>query len=479
MRNLSGLELAELIRTGKKTSLEIVEHHIDLIQKVNPRLNAVVNQRFEDARREAREADAQVARGVKDLPPYHGVPCTIKENFAFAGQVQSAGLKSRRNFVATQDSTAVKRLKEAGCIALGFTNLSELGMWMESNNEVYGRTNNAYSKDHIAGGSSGGEGAIIGAGASPFGLGADIGGSIRLPAFFNGIFGHKATGGLIPGSGQYPFPDGDGVKLLASGPLCRRAEDLYPLVKILAGPDGIDHGTVAREIKNPADVKISKVRVFYLEELPFLYTTPVQKELKETVSTVAARLSEITERTPAHATHKYIGEAIQMWATRMAIGSHYSFDEILAAGKRKNFAFETAKSFFGASDYSLPANFLAMIESVADTPAQIQNHYLGHVDELKKYFQDLLGEDGVFICPTYTSSAPKHNMPLLKPLDFVYTALFNTLELPVTQVPVGFDKSGLPLGVQVVASAFNDHVALAVAQFLESQFGGWQRPPEF
>lgn len=475
---LSGLEMAEQIRKGQISSAELVEAHIELIQAFNPRLNAVVRQRFAGARTEARAADARIASGETDLPPFLGVPCTLKENFAFGGQVQSGGLLSRKDFIAAEDSTAVARLRAAGLIPLGFTNLSELGMWLESNNQVYGRTNNAYSAKHIPGGSSGGEGAIIGSGASPLGLGADIGGSIRLPAFFNGIFGHKPTGGLVPGSGQYPFPDGDGVKMLASGPLARRAEDLYPLVKILAGPDGIDPGSVAVQLKNPADVKISKVRVFYQEQLPILYITPVQKEMREAVRAAVARLSQITERPAAEAKHKYMGEALQLWATRMSGGSKSSFDELLSAGKKINFGLELAKSFFGESDFSLPANALAMIEELAAMPQQVQDHFRGHVNELKRYFSDLLGDDGVFICPTYPTSAPRHNIPLLRPLDFVYTALFNTLELPVTQVPMGFDAQGLPVGVQVVANHFNDHVAMAVGQFLENQFGGWQ-PPDY
>lgn len=473
---LSGMEMARMVRERSITSAELVEAHIEMIQAFNPRLNAVVGQRFADAREEAKSADARIAKGESDLPPYLGVPCTLKENFAFGGQVQSGGQWARRHFIADKDSTAVARLRAAGLIPLGFTNLSELGMWMESNNQVYGRTNNAYGAAHIAGGSSGGEGAIIGSGASPLGLGADIGGSIRLPAFFNGVFGHKATGGLIPGSGQYPFPDGDAVRLLSSGPLARKAADLYPLVKILAGPDGIDPGTVAAELKNPADVKIGKLRVFYLEEFPLFYTTPVQKEMKEAVRSAAIRLSEVTEKPAAQVKHKYMSEAIQLWATRMAGGNRYSFDELLSAGKKTNFALELAKSFIGESDFSLPANALALIEEIAAMPQQMQAHYLGHIAELKKYFSDLLGEDGIFICPTYPTSAPRHNIPLLRPLDFVYTALFNTLELPVTQIPMGFDKNGLPVGVQVVANHFNDHIAMAVGVFLEKQFGGW-RPP--
>src|SRR5207237_4871758 len=139
-------------------------------------------------------------------------------------------------------------LRAAGAIPLGVTNLSELCMWMESNNRVYGRTGNAYDPRRTAGGSSGGEGAIVGAAGAPFGLGSDIGGSIRMPAFFNGVFGHKPTGGLVPNSGQFPMAHGPALRYLTTGPIARHAEDLMPLLRILAGPDGDDAGCVAMEL---------------------------------------------------------------------------------------------------------------------------------------------------------------------------------------------------------------------------------------
>ena len=145
-----------------------------------------------------------MTRHATRLPPLLGVPCTIKENFAFVGTPQASGLLARAHIVNDHDAPAVARLRAAGAIPLGVTNTSELCMWMESFNKVYGITNNPYDPTRTVGGSSGGEGAIIGSGASPFGLGADVGGSIRMPAFFNGVFGHKPSPLLIPNGGQYP-----------------------------------------------------------------------------------------------------------------------------------------------------------------------------------------------------------------------------------------------------------------------------------
>jgi fatty acid amide hydrolase 2 len=141
---------------------------------------------------------------LASLPPLHGVPCTIKECFALVGHAADVGLPARVGLRPSADAPAVTRLRDAGAIPVGVTNVSELCMWMESFNRVYGRTNNPYDPSRIVGGSSGGEGAIVGSGASLFGLGSDVGGSIRMPAFFNGVFGHKCSAGLIPNSGQYP-----------------------------------------------------------------------------------------------------------------------------------------------------------------------------------------------------------------------------------------------------------------------------------
>ncbi|MEN8719325.1 MAG: amidase family protein, partial [Oceanococcaceae bacterium] len=162
----SATELARRIRGGEWTSRAVVAAHIAHARRVNPTLNAIVNDRFDQALAQAEECDAQATSAEQ---PFFGVPCTIKENFAFAGMPQASGLVSRRDVISDHDAPAVARIKAAGAIPLGTTNTSELCMWMESNNRVYGRTNNPYNARHIVGGSSGGEGAIIGSGASPFG----------------------------------------------------------------------------------------------------------------------------------------------------------------------------------------------------------------------------------------------------------------------------------------------------------------------
>ncbi|MDO9174376.1 MAG: amidase family protein, partial [Actinomycetota bacterium] len=205
----SATVLAERLRRDEITARDLVDAHIARAEAVNPVLNAIVFDRYALAREAAELADAKLSAArhagtVDALPPLLGVPCTIKENFEFAGTPQASGLWSRRDIVNTANAPTVQSLLDAGAIPIGVTNTSELCMWMESYNAVYGRCSNPYDKRRTVGGSSGGEGSIVGSGASPFGLGADVGGSIRMPAYFNGVFGHKCSPQLIPNAGQYP-----------------------------------------------------------------------------------------------------------------------------------------------------------------------------------------------------------------------------------------------------------------------------------
>src|SRR3954454_12634732 len=230
----SAVGLAAAIRSGEVSSREVVEAHADLLRPVNPRLNAVVCSRIDAALADADDADARVAAGGA-LPPLLGVPCTVKESIAFAGMPNCAGVVARREVRASGTAPVVQRVLDAGAIPLGVTNTSEMCMWIETENRVYGRTHNAHDPRRTAGGSSGGEGAVVGSGISPFGLGSVLLGAIRCPALFNGVFGHKPSLGLVPTTGAWPPCHGATARLMVSGPPARRAEALMPLLRIIAG----------------------------------------------------------------------------------------------------------------------------------------------------------------------------------------------------------------------------------------------------
>jgi fatty acid amide hydrolase len=222
LTELGAAELARLIASGAVSSREVVAARIARIAAVNPKLNAVVAPRFEEALAEAAAADAAQARG-ESRGPLHGVPVTLKECFDLAGTPSTFGLPQRATHRATADDPYVVRLRRAGAIVLGKTNVPQLLLYIESDNPVYGRTSNPWNLDRTPGGSSGGEGAIIAAGGSPLGLGSDLGGSIRFPAHFCGIHGLKPTSGRLNFLNKVLLPGMEGVRDQA-GPLARRVE---------------------------------------------------------------------------------------------------------------------------------------------------------------------------------------------------------------------------------------------------------------
>jgi Asp-tRNA(Asn)/Glu-tRNA(Gln) amidotransferase A subunit family amidase len=201
---LGAADLARLIRNGQAEPLEVVDAHIRVIERLNPKINALVTVTFNQARDEARRFRERLTVRRADLPPLFGLPVTIKDSLPVAGVRFTAGSTFHRDNVATRDAEAVRRLKAAGAIVLGKTNCSDMSAIAETSNLIFGLTQNPWSLDHSAGGSSGGEAAIVACGGSPLGLGADLGGSIRIPAAFCGVVGLKPTGGRIPTEWSYP-----------------------------------------------------------------------------------------------------------------------------------------------------------------------------------------------------------------------------------------------------------------------------------
>ncbi len=464
---LSGTELAAMIRNKQISSAEVVEAHIRRIEHVNPSLNAVVYPRYEEARAEAKEADRRLASEDPDsLGPFFGVPCTIKESFALSGMPNSGGLFARRHLRSPADAITVARLRSAGAIPMGVTNISELCMWMESHNKVYGRTKNAYDSGRIAGGSSGGEGSIVGAGGAPFGLGSDIGGSIRMPAFFNGVFGHKPTGGLIDNEGQFPIAHGEALRYMSPGPLARRAEDLMPLLRVLAGPEA------RQRLSSPGSVDIAELQVMSIEDNGRI---AVSDELRAAQDQARKALETRGAHTKS-ARHPALRRSLEIWSSMLHAAGGPSFSEMLGDGAPIQAGRELVRFAIGRSPYTFPALGLAILERLPDLLGAERNRFIELGMMLKAELIDLLGPRGVFLYPSYSDVAPKHKKPLLPPFNWVYTAIWNVLEFPVTQVPLGLGKEGLPIGVQVVGAPGNDHITIAVALALEQSFGGWVPP---
>ena len=469
----SGLELAAAIRSGAVSSREVVEAHVERLRRAGPRINPVAVPRFDEALAEADAADARIAAAgeTDELPPFLGVPCTIKEAIAVAGMPNCAGLVQRRDHRSEESAPVAERLLETGAILLGLTNTSELCMWPESGNRVYGLTRNPYDPRRSAGGSSGGEGAAIGAGGSPFGLGSDVGGSIRTPAFFCGIFGHKPTQGLVPNALSYP-PPGDGAaaqRLLCTGPMTRRAEDLMPLLRTVAGPDPRDDFARETEIGDPVAVTVGDLDVLIGEETSL---KPVSRELREARDQAAAALGA-AGASVRRVSIRSMRRAYALYVTALNDGEE-SIAKMLADAGCEPLSLRGVLRRSGP--HTAPILMLAALEQLARLePKGLTRRTLAAGRAFAREVAEIVG-DGVLLHPPHARVAPRHHGILLRPFSITPVVVFNLAGLPVTQVPLGLNGRGIPLGVQVVAGAGRDHVSIAVAQELERAFGGWVPP---
>jgi fatty acid amide hydrolase 2 len=477
----SASDLAHAIRGGELTSHEVVEAHVERARRLNPELKAIAADRFGAALAEADAADARVrewsapggrASGA-DLPAFLGVPCTVKESFTVEGMPNAAGLVHRAELRAAADAPAVARLRAAGAIPIGVTNTSEATMWIESSNRLYGRTNNAYDPKRTAGGSSGGEGAAVGAGFAPIGLGTDIGGSIRLPAFFNGVFGHKPSPGVVPVSGHFPAPSGDGAsaRMLATGPLARRAEDLMPFLRAVAGRDEGD--PVSRDVPlgDPASVRLDGLEVVVSEGASLI---PVRGELRDARERAAGALAAAGARI-RRIELKGMRRAVEYYLATLSDSDEDLLEAFAldAAPQLPKVALDTVRK---KGPHTLPFALLFALQRAAERmPPARTAKAIEAGKALTRELEAAIG-DGVLLHPPFPRVAPRHGATIGRPWVLANAAVFNLTGMPVTEVPLGLGSKGLPLGVQVVGSRDRDHVTIAVALELERVFGGWIPP---
>ncbi|XP_058052546.1 fatty-acid amide hydrolase 2 [Ahaetulla prasina] len=479
---LSAGELARRIRRRELKCIDLLEAYIERIKQVNPLINAIVKDRFEAALQEAKVVDQLLSDGQEDEEslqkkfPLLGVPVTVKEAFALYGMPNSSGLVNRRNLISTTDAIVVSRLKQAGAIPLGVTNCSELCMWFESSNRVYGRSNNPYNLDCIVGGSSGGEGSILAAAGSVMGIGSDIGGSIRMPAFFNGIFGHKPTTGVVPNDGQFPDAVGNRTNFLCTGPMCRYAEDMELLLRVMAGSN-------ISKLKLDDPVSLQNIKFYSMEhDGGSIFLLPVDKEILQAHRKIVAHLETDLGVKVENVSIRKMKYSFQIWSVMMSSKSsnkqeNQTFIDLLGDhGKPVWPSWELVKWMMRLSSHTLPAIALGITENFTKYNSKAKAKVASMAQSLQAEMVELLGENGIFLYPSHPVLAPKHHAPLGMPFNFAYTAIFNILGLPVTQCPLGLSKDGLPLGIQVVAGPHKDHLTLAVAQYLEKAFGGWVPP---
>jgi amidase len=441
--------LAQAIRNGEVLSEEVVQACLDRIDRVNGALNAVVQVQHEAAITRAREADAALAQG-ESWGALHGVPMTIKDSLDTAGVISTGGTKGREAFVPDRDATVVSRVRGAGAILLGKTNTPELTLSFETDNLVYGLTNNPFDLERSPGGSSGGAAAIIAAAGSPFDIGSDYGGSIRLPSHFCGIAGIKPSAGRVPRTGHiYPF-GGIQDSFQQIGPLARHVDDLVLVLELIAGPDAIDPGVAPLQWRDEKAVDLGGLRVSFHNDNGI--ATPTA-ETRQTVERVAQRLesavSLVEEVRPTG-----VEQSFDLFAL-------YRWDGGAAASRllRKAGTTEPSRSFGG------PALGAAELD-------ELVARWYSFRSEMHSFMADY----DAIVCPVNATPARMHGPDMDDLTGFSYTWAYNLTGWPGAVVRAGTSPEGLPIGVQIVAGPGREDVAFALAKFVETEFGGYQRP---
>jgi amidase len=472
---LPASRLTRMVRRGDIGCLEMLDHFIERVERLNPALNAVVVKDYDRARKRARGLDR--TRG-DSRGPLLGVPMTVKESFDLTGHPTTFGHKDRANHAAEEDALAVRRLEAAGAVVFGKTNVPlNLGDW-QSYNAVYGTTVNPWDAKHTPGGSSGGSAAVTAAGLSGLELGSDIGGSIRVPAHYCGVFGHKPTWGLLPPRGHSLSGAAAMTDISVIGPLARSAEDLALARDALYGPDEAETQLSFR-LPPPRGKRLADLRIAIWSSQPGHATDAETTGLLEDVGKFLRSSGAKVSRTARPAFD--VTEAFHLYLKLLyAALSGRASDAML-----KNTRAHAKK--LAPSDMSADA---VMIRGVDMTHREwLRLNERRH--QIRRIWGAFFQDWDVLLCPVIASPA----LPLMQQGEtwerrhtvdgkeipyndmLFWPGLSGGYHLPASVAPLGMSKAGLPIGVQIVGPLYGDRLTIHVAGLLEKTWRSYESPP--
>ena len=489
LTNLTAHELASNIRELKISSQEVLEAHLDQVAKHNPSLNAIVTTNEQQARQRAKEADEALSRDEL-WGPLHGVPVTIKDVFETAGLRTTSSFKPLANYVPKQDATVVARLRRAGAIIMGKTNTPEMAGDEQTNSPLFGRTNNPWNLERTPGGSSGGSAAAVAAGMSPLDIGSDIGGSVRNPAHFCGVFSLKPTDYRVPFTGHIPPPPGTNTRgllryFLTPGPLARSVEDLRLTLTVIAGPDEREWEVPPVPLTDSPARSLSNLRIAWNDD----FGIPVSLEIRSALAGFGEKLSQL-------------GCHVQR-----SVPPEFNFVHALQVyGELKEAAFTVRSSplhlprfLWRGLSALIPGSNPISRGLMHGAGATLQSHAtaLSRRDILISKMESFLTDWDVWLCPVAALPAYPHlnsrnpieqlsatvevdgqKIPYLLATS-MFTSLFNLTGNPVVVLPLSRTKDGLPIGIQLIGRRWKDMELLAVAQTLSEVIGPFQAPPGY
>ena len=465
-------QLAEKIKMREVSSERITHIYLSRIEQYNPVLRAIATLETKGAIEQAQKADAALERG-EVWGPLHGVPITVKDNYKVKGMRSTAGYKPLKDYIPEEDATIVKRLKEAGAIILGKTNMPAMGMDNQSYNEIFGTTANPWDTTRTPGGSSGGCAAAVAAGLTSFSIGNDIGGSIRGPAHFNGVYGIKTTENFIPETGM--VKDTEGIRLVrhlaTHGPIARSAHDLQLILKVIAGGDGIDYETPRVVTEPQGQNELSSLEIAWDTEMGEKYVSPKTKELMRNFIHQLDQIGVHTQKaSPDNLDYSETAEVYMHLFTSEAMADITGFERTYMCWTTGLCPEKRAMKYFDILDKR---------------------------DKIAENIEIFLREYDIWIIPVTSEAAFKHrkavkfNGPLpvyAKPLmsesnpeegHAVFCAFTNLSGHPSVVIPIGYDDNGMPIGVQLVGRRWYDAELIQIASQLAEVASAYKRPPGF
>jgi amidase len=451
---LSGTQQAALIRDGELSSRALIEAHLARIDEVNPALNAVVEVLRDSALCEAQAVDRRRAAG-EPMRPLEGVPFSIKDSIEVAGTVCTAGTLGFRNAAPSkEDATLVARLRSAGAIPLARTNLPDLLFAFESDNLIHGRTNNPYDHMRTSGGSSGGEAALIASCGSPFGLGSDAAGSVRLPAHFCGIASLKPTSGRLARTGHVPAAGGWLEMVWQIGPMARRVEDLWTMMPILLGMDGRDRTVIPMPCGDPAQTPLRELRVAW-----FAHNGIVR--------------ADADTRAVVEAAAKALASEVHFVEECRPPGIEESYDlEMQMIGPDGGDGLRSYLKDIGSERvHPLLDGWLKKLERYRTDIAGFAD-YWASLDKFRNRMYEFGQRYDAILSPVASGPAVPHGASIDDEVfrGFSYTMTHNLTGWPAAVVRCGTSREGLPIGVQIAANPWREDVTLAIAKLLEGNY---------